>query len=156
MLLLPPPYGVVDADLGRVDVDHPPCDRAVEHLPERLGCLEAIAGRQPHPPRGDLLRGQLADLAVAEDRGCLAEEVAELLDRHRLDVVLRQVGLHELSEREPARDPSFSPNPLELALERVTRVLRRGEPATLDTLGGAPAGPVTVCPQPLTIGSAPR
>ena len=33
MLLLPTPHWVVDADLGRVDVDHPPRHRAVKHLP---------------------------------------------------------------------------------------------------------------------------
>jgi hypothetical protein len=37
-------------------------DRPVEHLPKRLGCFEAVAGREIHPPGGDLLRGQLAKL----------------------------------------------------------------------------------------------
>src|SRR5436309_8552032 len=44
VLLLAPPDRVVDADLGRVDVDHSPGDRPVEHLAERLRCLEAVAG----------------------------------------------------------------------------------------------------------------
>src|SRR5712691_7154291 len=96
------------------------------------------------------MRRQLADLSIAEHRSRLAEQVAELLDRDRLDVVLRQVGLDELGEREPTHDPSLPPKPLELTLECVTRVLLGGEPATLDALGVAAACPVTVRPQPFT------
>ena len=55
------------ADLGRVDVDHPPDHRSTENLPERLCCLEAVAGRERHPPLGDLLRGQLTDPPIPED-----------------------------------------------------------------------------------------
>src|SRR5919197_5020621 len=58
MLLFPTPDGVVDADLGQVDVDHPPRDRSMEDLAEGLGSLEAVARREPHPPSGDLLRCQ--------------------------------------------------------------------------------------------------
>jgi hypothetical protein len=72
----------------------------VEHLPKCLGRLEAVARGQLHPPRGDLLRGQLPDLAITENGGCLAEEVAELLDRHRLHIVLCEVRLYELRKRE--------------------------------------------------------
>jgi hypothetical protein len=156
MLLLAAPRRVVDADLGRVDVDHSPGHSAVEHLPQRLRCLEAVAGRERHPPLGDLLRGQLPDAAIAEDGDCLAEQVAELLDRHRLHVVLRQVRLDELGEREPARDPPLTSKPLELALERVTRVPLRGKPATLDALGVAPACAEAIRPQPLAAVSAAR
>src|SRR5438552_4298437 len=85
MLLLAPAYRVVDADLGRVDVDHSTRHGPVEHLAERLGCFEAIARREVHPPGGYLLRCQLADAPVAEHRRRLAEQVAKLVDRHRLD-----------------------------------------------------------------------
>src|SRR5436853_443685 len=68
MLLLAPAYRVVDADLGRVDVDHSPRHGPVEHLAERLRCFEAIARREVHPPGGYLLRCQLADAPVAEHR----------------------------------------------------------------------------------------
>jgi hypothetical protein len=61
-----------------------------------------------------------------------------------LHVVLLEVGLDEFGEREPARDPSLTPKPFELALERLTRILLRAEPATLDALGVAPAGPVAI------------
>jgi hypothetical protein len=79
----------------------------------------------------------------------LLSRKAELLDRHGLDVVLRQVGLDEFGERKPACDPPLPPKPLELALERVTRILFRDEPATLDAFRVAPAGPVAVRPQAL-------
>jgi hypothetical protein len=116
----------------------------VEDLPQCLGCFEAVAGRERHPPLGDLLRGQLADLPIAEHRRGLAEQVAELLDRHRLHAVLCKVRLHELGEREPPRDPSLPSKPLELTLERVTRVLLRNEAAPLNTLRAAPAGPEAI------------
>src|SRR5207302_4520581 len=85
-----------------------------------------------------------------------AEEVAELVDRHRLYVVLVEVGLHELREREPPCDPALSSKPLELTLERIARVLLGGEPTALDALRVAPAGAVAVGPQPLTVGAAAR
>lgn len=72
------PSRVVDADLGRVDVDHSPGHSAVEHLPQRLSRLESVAGRERHPPLGDRLRGQLSYAAIAEDGDCLGEQVAEL------------------------------------------------------------------------------
>jgi hypothetical protein len=145
-VLLAPAHRVVNADLGRIDVDHPPRHRPLEHLPKCLRCFEPIAGRQPHPPLGDLLRGQLSDLPLAEHCGCLAEQVTELLDRHRLDVMLRQIRLDELGEREPPRDARLSPKPLQLPLERLTRVLLTGEPATLHALRAATAGPIPVRP----------
>jgi hypothetical protein len=54
--------------------------------------------------------------------------------------VLGEVGLDQLSEREPACDPSFPAKPLELAVKRVTRVLFRRETPTLQALGVAPRG----------------
>jgi hypothetical protein len=146
MLLLPASRRVVDADLRGIDVDHSPRDGSLQHLPERLGCFEAIAGRERHPPLGDLLRGQLADAALPEDGGCLAEEVAQLLDRHRLDVVLGKVRLDQLVERESARDARLPSESLELALERLPCIVLRGEPAPLNALGVAPAGPVAIRP----------
>jgi hypothetical protein len=77
-----------------------PTPRLGGALPNCLGRLEAVARRQLHPPRGDLLRRQLSDLAITENGGCLAEEVAELLDRHWLHIVLCEVRLYELRKRE--------------------------------------------------------
>ena len=151
MLLLPPSHWVVDADLGRIEVDHSPRHRPVENLPERLRCLESVAGREIHPPGGDLLRGQLTNLPITEHRGRLAEQIAELLDRHRLHVMLSQIRLDELRQRQPARDPALAPHPLELAIERIARVLLAREPATLHSLRVSATGPVAERPQPLTI-----
>src|SRR5947207_83730 len=41
---------------------------------------------------------RLADCAIVEHGGCLAEQVAELLDRHELHVVLVQVRVDELGQ----------------------------------------------------------
>src|SRR6266508_3701582 len=101
MLLLPAPYRVVDAALRRIAVDHPPRHRPVKHLPQSLCRFEAVAGREPHPPLSYLLRGQLTNPSIAERGRCLAEQVAELLNRHWLDVVLRQVRLDGFGERCP-------------------------------------------------------
>src|SRR6266540_3444328 len=154
MLLFAPPHRIVDTDLGRVEIDHPPRDGAMEHLPQRLGCFKAVTGRERHPPLRDLLRRQLPDAAITEHRGRLAEQIAELLDRHRLRVVLREVRLHEFGEREPACDASLTSQ--QLALECITRILLRGKPAPLDPLRVAAAGPEAIRPQPLTAGSATR
>src|SRR6266498_3743237 len=128
MLLFAPPHRIVDTDLGRVEIDHPPRDGAMEHLPQRLGCFKAVTGRERHPPLRDLLRRQLTDAAITEHRGRLAEQIAELLDRYRLHVVLREVRLHEFGEREPACDASLTSQPLELALECITRTCSEANP----------------------------
>ena len=65
--------------------------------------------------------------------------------------MLREVGLNQLVERESARDARLPSKPLELPLERVTRVGLRGEPASLNTLRPAAASSVAVRPQPLLI-----
>jgi hypothetical protein len=109
MLLFAAAHWIVDADLGRIDVEHPPRHRPVEHLAERLRRFEALARREAHPPLGDLLRVQLADLPVTEDRCRFAEQGAELLDRHRLDVVLHEIRLDKLVERESSCDPLLAP-----------------------------------------------
>jgi len=46
--------------------------------------------------------------------------------------VLSEVRLDQLVECEPTRDARLSSKPLELALERVTRVGLQGEPAPLN------------------------
>ena len=71
--------------------------------------------------------------------GCFGEQVAELLDRHRLDVVLFEVGLDELREREPSRDPALSAKPLELAPERIPRDCSETNPPGWTRLEPRPA-----------------
>jgi hypothetical protein len=57
-----------------------------------------------------------------------------------------EVRLDQLVECEPTRDARLSSKPLELALERVTRVGLQGEPAPLNALGVTAAGPVAIRP----------
>jgi len=132
VLLFPARCWVVDADLGRVEVEHSPDNGAVEHLSDGLCRLESVTARKVHPPFGDLLRGQLADTSLTEDRGRLAEQPAQLLDRHRLHVVLGEVNVDELREGEASRDPLLAADPVELTVERVDRVLLGGEATALD------------------------
>lgn len=73
MLLFAARGRVVDADLGRVGVEHPPDDGTVEDLSDGLGGFEAVAAGEVHPPLGDFLRGQFADAAIAEHGDRFAE-----------------------------------------------------------------------------------
>jgi hypothetical protein len=63
-----------------------------------LGRLEAVAGREGYSPRGDLLRGGLADATVAEYGSRLGEQPAQLVDRHLLHVMLSQIRLDQLRQ----------------------------------------------------------
>ncbi|MDP9308971.1 MAG: hypothetical protein M3P15_11795 [Actinomycetota bacterium] len=93
--------------------------------------LEPAAGRERHPPGCDLLRGQLADAAIAELGDRLAEQPAQLLDRHPLNVMLGEIGLDEFSERQCARNPPLAPHTFQVALKRVCRILLGRESAAL-------------------------
>ncbi len=150
-LLRPPTLGILDAVLGRIDVDHPPQDRPCKHLPKRLGGLKTVPRRDRHPPRRDLLRPQLAEPKVAERPDGLRKQPAQLLDRLRLPVVLTEILLDELPQRHRPRDAPLTSQPLERALERLPRILLRSEPAVLDPPRPAPADTATVRPQPPTI-----
>jgi hypothetical protein len=130
-LFLPSWCWVVDAHLRRVDVDHSPDNGAVERLSQCLGGLEAVARRERHSPFCDFLRGQFADPPVAEHRGRFAEQPAQFLDRHRLHIMLSEIRLDQLGERQAARDPALTTNTIELTLERRFCVLLGCESATL-------------------------
>jgi hypothetical protein len=131
---------------GWVDIDHSPDHRAREHLAKRLGRVEAVAGWERDPPRGDLLRPDFADWSLAEGGDRLSEQPAQLLDRHRLDVVLCQVSLHEFGERQRSCEASLPPQPLQLALQSLRRIPLRNEPAPLHPLRVSAAKPVAVRP----------
>jgi hypothetical protein len=68
-------------------------------------------------------------------RDRLAEQPAELLDRHLLNVMLRKISLDQLLECEAAWDPPLPPNTIELALQRSSRVRLGDEPTTLHASG---------------------
>src|SRR6266487_2325592 len=110
--------------------------------------------------RGSTVRVRQRALQRPAKRGLLYSGRPALpalaLDRDRLDVVLGEVGLDELGEREPPCDPPFSPKPLELALERLTSVLLRCEPTPLDALRSTTARAEAIRPQRLAAASATR
>jgi hypothetical protein len=78
-----PLAGPKPAELCRVVGEQPPDDRPRKHLTQRLGRLEPMPGRDPHPPRRDLVRAMLRQPAITERRDRLGEQPAQLLDRAR-------------------------------------------------------------------------
>jgi hypothetical protein len=73
-----------------------------------------------------------------------------------LHVVLREIHIDEVGERQPACNPLLAPYPLELSVEGVLGVLFRGKPAALDTLGVAAADPIAVRPERPAVRAATR
>jgi hypothetical protein len=57
-----------------------------------------------------------ADFVSPEEPGTTPRPEAQLLDRHRLDVVLREVGGHQFGEGQRSRGSPLAPQPLELSL----------------------------------------
>jgi hypothetical protein len=109
-----------------------------------LGRVEAMPGRDRHPPGGDLLRREFSYPQVAEPGYCVAKQPAQLRDRHRLRVMLTQVLLDQLRRRQGPREPLFTAQPLERAPERLLCVLVACESAALDALRATAAGPIAV------------
>ena len=68
--------------------------------------------------------------------------------------MLGEIALHQLRERQRARDAALPAKALELALERLARVLLGGEPASLDSLRASAADAEAVRPEPFTVASA--
>jgi hypothetical protein len=133
-LLGPPPLWVVDPVLCWVDVDHPPYDSPREHLPQRVRRLEAVTGRDRHPPGRDLLRAKLWQPAGAERLDRFRQQPVQFLDRLRLSVVLSQVLVDKLDERQRAAAASFTAQALERPLEGLARVPLGRETSPLHTL----------------------
>jgi DNA-binding SARP family transcriptional activator len=96
--------------IGRgAELEHAPHDRSGEHLPKRLGRLESIAAWDSHPPRRDLDRVELVEGTVAKRLQRAAEKKAQLLERRRRDLVLREVLVDELGEGAPGRAGALDP-----------------------------------------------
>jgi hypothetical protein len=148
--LLPAPRRrVVDAALGRVDVDHAPTHCSLEHLTQRLGGVEPVARRERDPPGGDLLRSQLADWSLAEHGDRLPEQPTQLLDRHSVDVMLREIRLHQFADRQGARDSPLALQTFQLPLQSLGRVTFRRKSASLYSLRAPTAHSVTERPERL-------
>jgi hypothetical protein len=70
--------------------------------------------------------------------------------------VLAEIALDQLRQRQRARDAALAANALELALERLARILLRREPTSLNSLRAAAADAEAVRSQALAIASAGR
>jgi hypothetical protein len=147
---------VVDPVLCWVDVDHPPDDSSCEHLPERLRCLETVSGRNRHSPSRDLLRAKLGQSTRAERLDCFREQPAQFPDRLRLAVVLRQVLVDQLGERQRGSAASRAANSLERPLERFARVPLGHETTPLHTPRAATTDPIAIRPKRLLVDITPE
>lgn len=64
--LAPRRLRIVDAGLCRVAVDQAPLERSGEGLSQGLRGFEAVAGRERHPPGGDLARVEFGERRRSE------------------------------------------------------------------------------------------
>jgi hypothetical protein len=90
---------------------------------------------------------------ITEDVDGLREQPVQLRDRLRLRVMLGQVFVDELSERERARGSVHSPQPLERTLERFPCVPLGHEAAALHPPRVAAADAIAIRPKRLPIGA---
>jgi hypothetical protein len=59
-----------------------------------------------------------------------SEQPAQLVGRHRVEVVLGEVHLHQFGEGQRSRDPPLPLQPLEFALQRLRGVALGGKSAS--------------------------
>src|SRR4051812_38838451 len=114
-----------------------------------------MAGGDRHPPTRDLLRPQLGKAVAAKGTDCFGEQPRELVNRLRFGVVLGEVLLDELLQRQRAADAALSAEMFERSLECFCRVTLRGEPPPLQTPRPRTAGPVAVRPDRAAVDGAP-
>ncbi len=106
------------------------------------------------PPRGNLIRAQLDDAAVAERADGLRKEPAQLGDRPWLRLVLREVLRDELAQRDLREPPVPATQPLELDLQRLQRLGLRRERAHLRPRRATTVDAIAVRPRRLAIRAA--
>jgi hypothetical protein len=139
-----------------VDVEHSPHDRSGEHLPKRLRRFEAVAGRHRHPPGRDLDRVEFVQVMAAEGSHGAREQEAQLLERHRRDLVLGEVLVDELGEGGPSSHPTLPPELLQRSLECRSRVGLDSEAAALHAPRVASSSSEPVGPEAIPIGTPGR
>ena len=93
------------------------------------------------PPRRDLGRVELVEVVVTEDLHRVGEQEAQLLERHRRDLVLGKIFVDELGEGQPFPDPPLAPEFLQRSLQRGPRVRLASEAAALHALRVASGRP---------------
>jgi hypothetical protein len=79
------------------------------------------------------VRAKLRQPASPKNLDRFRQQPTQLLDRLRLAVVLSQVLVDELTERQRAAAASFPAHPLERPLERLTRIPLGRETTPLHT-----------------------
>src|SRR6266542_3669088 len=99
------------------------------------------------PPRGNLIRAQLDDAAVAERADGLRKEPAQLGDRPWLRLVLREVLRDELAQRDLHEPPVATMQPLERGLQRLRRLALTRKPSQLRPCRATPVDPIAVRPR---------
>src|SRR5947207_15990198 len=99
------------------------------------------------PPRGNLIRAQLDDAAVAERADGLRKEPAQLGDRPWLRLVLREVLRDELAQRDLREPPVATIEPLERGLQRLRRLALTRNPPTCGRAERRPVDPIAVRPR---------
>jgi hypothetical protein len=100
------------------------------------------------------LRAKLRKTAAAEGTERLGEQPAELVDRLRFRVVLGEVLLDELLQRQRAADTFLSAEMFERPFECFPRVTLRGEASPLQPSRTRTAGPIPVRPYQAAIDRA--
>jgi hypothetical protein len=100
-------------------------------LAQRLCGFEAVSGGERHAPVRDLARLEIGDRARAEDAGGFGQQPAQLGGRLRLRVVLGEVLVGQLSQRDGARAQPSALGTTDRALERDAGRIRARKAATL-------------------------
>jgi hypothetical protein len=148
------PARVVDAGLGRIGVDDLPGDGAVQHLSERLGGLEAMSLGQRGTPGADLIRPEVHNAALAERARRLRQQPAQLRDRPRCCLMLRQVLRDQLAQRDLTKPPVATAKPLERDLHSLHCFALTRESADLWPCRATTVEAVAVRPPRLAIHAA--
>jgi hypothetical protein len=145
------PRPIANAALGRIEVDQSPVDRPVQNLAQRLSRLEAMSFGDAQPPRIDIHGRQIRDALAAEHRGRLAEQPAQLRDRHRRCLVHLQVLVDELAEGHCRPSPAWG-DPIKSFAKCLLRLFPAREATDLWPCRAASFESVPVCPQRLAVG----
>src|SRR5919201_1582949 len=108
--------------------------------------------RNRQPPRIDVPRRQIREALLLEHHGCLAEQPAQLRDRHPLGLTQIQELIEQLTKRDRGRT-STGTEPRELPRERLLRLRAAREAAHLWPRRAAPLEPVAVRPKRFAVGA---
>src|SRR5712691_8468773 len=106
---------------------------------------------QRRPPSADLIWSQVDDAAIAESTRRFRQEPAQLRDRARLRLMLREILLGELAQRDLPEPPIAAMQPLERDLQRLHRLALSREAAHLGSCRATTVDAIAVRPRPLTI-----